>query len=692
MAPCSGTDASCFGGYQKHETAQASLFAPIFDHIHADAVARPTPVAIACTFARTSFRVACATAALSLSVLAGCAEPNELCAARGGVLVPNTSSESWDSAGQRRAAVAIECDAQEILSRISTVAIPGTDVTALHNRERELAKVALDAVRAGPVESSRLPLSLAHQQMYEVAAEAERASGSPAFLAWTTNPWKPLRPLERAPGTETGTLWTALMPGERRAIALNVRSTSLTNKTFRIWANVPGLRPDAIQIYQVNWTGDDRSNWTAAELELLGDASSTREATVLPGVTRQIWLEVHPDAAAVPGQFIGNVSLSTDEGQTTDVAIAIKVFATRFNRPSMRFGGWDYSSGFPMYSLRETNRSQLIEYLQAREVNTPWVLRAQIMHWGSADGSTKPGFYTSSMEQWISRWPTARRFRVYLEVSDHIGGLSIADAGFASAVATWAQAWATEIRRLNKSPEQFDLLLVDEPQTDEQFRITEAWAGAIRGSGTGFRIWTDLISQDPLAISDSVLNVVDTVAVNIEFAELQEPWRHELWARMFSERGKDLEVYGFGAPARRLDPYTYYRLISWRAFFMGASAVSLWSFVDTGDSSPDNEFATNDLNYSPLFISDESVRPGKQMEAAAEGIQDTYYLEMLKQVATAHAHEAVRHRAQELLHEVAGFVYRSPKSANAEWLSQSEADGADNFRIQIAEFLDSLPR
>jgi hypothetical protein len=635
-----------------------------------------------------------AAATLSLAVLVGCAAPNELCAARGGVLVAEANKEPWDSEAQRRAAVAIECDAQEILSRISTAAISGSDLTALDNRVRELARLALEGVRAHGVESSRLPLSSAHQQMYEVVAEAERASGSPAFSAWAANPWKPLHPLERPLDAQNATLSIALMPGERRALALNVRSTSVINSRLRIWVNVTGFRPDAIQIYQVNWTGDHRSKWAAAELELLGDATATRDASVLPGVTHQVWLEVHPDIVAVPGSFVGNVSLSTDGGQTTDVPIEIKVFATRFDRPSMHFGGWDYSFS-ANYAVLDTTRSQFVEYLQARHVDTPWEQRhSRIMHWQNLDasGNAVAPLDSAAMQRWLAQWPNARRFRVFLHVDDQIAGIPISDHRFAHAVATWAQAWATEIRRFNKSPEQFDLLLVDEPQTDEQDRTTEAWATAIRDSGAGFGIWTDLVWRDPLGIPESLFDAVDTVAVYMGFAESQDRWRHELWARTLSERGKTLELYAFDGPARRLDPHTYYRLTPWRAFFMGASAVSFWSFADTGASSPDNEFAADRVNYSPLFLNDENVRPGKHMEAAAEGIQDVHYLEMLDQVVSSHADEAVRLQAQQLLHEAAVFVYESPPSTNAQWESQGATDGADNHRVRIAEFLDSLSR
>jgi hypothetical protein len=692
MPPCSGRGASHVSFDHENGTTQSDGFDCVLD-----AATRATTYMVGTANARSLFRATCILAPLSLALLAGCEQLPEGCAG----LAESSASANYSSKAQQRAALAIDCDAQLIINHVSSVAVAEADRISLHDRTRELANAAREAVRVGSVESSRLPLSSAHQQMYAVAAEAEDATGSPAFSAWGTDPWEPLRPLERPADGGAGTLSTALMPGERRSLALNVRSTLVNESKFWIQVNLTGLRPDAIQIYQVNWTGNDRSEWTAAELESLGDASSMREASILPGVTRQIWIQVHPDITTGAGLLLGNVSLSTPGGETTQVPIDIKVFKTPFPRPSMHFGGWDYSF-VNHYAVRETNRAQLVEYLQSRYVDTPWAQRTdKVMHWENLDanGNSTAPLDSSALEAWLSQWPSARRFRVHLHVDDHIAGIPATDARFTHAVATWAQAWATEIRRFNRAPEQFDLLLVDEPQTDEQFRITELWATAIRQSGAGFRIWTDLIAKDPAQIPESMFDVVDTVAVYLGLAELRTAGEHQSWARTFSQRGKTLELYTFDGPARRLDPYTYYRLTPWRAFFLSATAASFWSFTDNGGTPSDNEFAADDIDYSPLFVSDERVRPGKHMEAAAEGVQDAQYLEMLKQVATTHAVESVRRQAQRLLDEAAVFVYRSPKSSNAEWRSkpanaqwrsQREANGADEHRVQIGDFLDSL--
>jgi hypothetical protein len=639
--------------------------------------------AMICTaFARRLRWAIYISSVLNLALLVGC-EGGTLafCDGPTEMFLLDKSAESAASAAHQRAGAAIACDASQITGRISMLGVPEPDSTLLRDRTRELAKLALDTMRASPVESSRLPLSLAHQQMFEVAAEAERAIGAASIAAWVTNPWQAFHPLDRPAADAKSMLSTALMRGERRALALNIRSTSVTYTNVRIEVSLAGLRYDTLHIYQVNWTGNDLSAWAAAELQLLGDASRAQDVSMLPGVTRQIWIEVRPDAATAAGRYVGDISLMTPDGQSTHIPIEITVFRPELPLPSMHFGGWDYSSSVGRYAPEDANRSQFIEYLQARNVDTPWA-HNDVMNWKhlGPGGVINGPVDASALERWLSAWPNARRFRIYLEVEDYIAGIPADDNRFVNVVTEWADTWAAQIRRLNRSPDQFDLLLVDEPKTPEQIRTTQLWAQGIRAAGAGYRIWTDLMVHDA-SLMQSLLDVSDTVAVNLAIAESEN-------FSPPSKRGKELEVYAFDGPARRMDPYAYYRLAPWRAFFMGATAVTFWSFADTGGVPSDNEFAATKRDYSPLFITDEHVRPGKHMEAAAEGIQDTQYLEMLKQVATTHPIESVRLQAQELLNQAATFLSESPRSSGSQWELKGVVGGADEQRMRIGEFLD----
>jgi len=615
---------------------------------------------------------------LNLLALGGCLGAGEQrCDGRGG---PPTDSgtAAWSSHAQQRAGAAIDCDAYEITGRIAAYGPTQAEINSLQDRTRVGAQGALDAIRSGAVESSRLPLSSAHQEMFAAAAAAERASGSKPLLAWATDPWVALDPLERpAPADQPGELSAVLMRGERRALALNVRNTSAAARTLQVRVLLSNLPGKAVQIYRVNWTGNDKSDWAAAELELLGDASALRETRLLPGITQQIWLQIRPDSSAEPGRYDGSVELTSDDGEAVELALNVTVFRLQFpQQPSMHFGGWDYADGTG-YAVTPRNRAAVVRHLQGRFVDTPWAQRQVIQD---------PG----ALRNWISQWTRARRFRVFVNVGHDIAGVDVADAHFAQTVATWARAWAVEIRRLGKSPDQFDLLLLDEPGTAEQADVTAAWARAIRDAGAGFHIWVDPVWKDPLTTPQTVIDAADTIAINLTLAENAGAYWE--WARRLAREGKTIELYATAGPARRMDPYGYYRLAAWRAFCAGATALSFWSFADTGGARSDNEFAAAKVNYSPLFIDDESVRPGKHMEAAVEGIEDAEYLQMLKTVAATHESPDVRRRAAELLDQVSDFVASSPPSSDSLWKMRLASSQAEQQRIAIGQFLDALPQ
>ncbi|MGH7946784.1 MAG: hypothetical protein ACREF9_17540, partial [Opitutaceae bacterium] len=104
----------------------------------------------------------------------------------------------------------------------------------------------------------------------------------------------------------------------------------------------------------------------------------------------------------------------------------------------------------------------------------------------------------------------------------------------------------------------------------------------------------------------------------------------------------------------------------------------------------DNEFAAEDLSYSPLFVGRTAIRPGKHMEAAVQGLQDAEYMRMLRQVADEHPSEVVRAQAAQLLQRAADLVADTGPSANSQWVMQRDSTAADIQRVEIGRFLDSV--
>ena len=500
-----------------------------------------------------------------------------------------------------------------------------------------------------------------------------------------------LQPLDTNAGSANSTLTTAVMRGERRAVALNVRSLTSTVSSARVSIELHGLSASAVRVYRVNWTGDESSNWSAAELQRIGDASQPIAVALLPGVTQQVWIELAPDRGAVPGRFVGYVDVAATGASSTRIPLDVTIFRTQFpGQTALHFAGWDYADGGrdARYTVNDSNRAELIAHLQSRLVDVAWGHR-RLLHWKNIDseGNLIANPDSSSLQQWLGEWRNARRFRVLLHATDGISGIQPGDPRFAKAVGTWARAWAAEIERFGRSASEFDLSVLDEPYTPAVAQTIAAWANAIRQSGAGFNLWTDPIWSDASMTPPELVTAVDAVAINVRFAEDGGSPYWE-WARSVRAQGKILELYACDGPARRLDPYRYYRLTAWRAFAVGASAVSFWNFSATGGAPSDNEFAATTHNYSPLFINAAQVRAGKQMEAAAQGIQDAQYLRMLSDVAESHPNETVRQRASALLQAAEQFVWTAPRSSLARWQPQENDAEAETRRIEIGQFLD----
>jgi hypothetical protein len=69
----------------------------------------------------------------------------------------------------------------------------------------------------------------------------------------------------------------------------------------------------------------------------------------------------------------------------------------------------------------------------------------------------------------------------------------------------------------------------------------------------------------------------------------------------------------------------------WFCWKYEAKGACYWSFGDTCGASSWNEYlAENPGGYTPEFLDDKTVTPGKHMEGIREGVEDYEYLRMLR--------------------------------------------------------------
>lgn len=104
-------------------------------------------------------------------------------------------------------------------------------------------------------------------------------------------------------------------------------------------------------------------------------------------------------------------------------------------------------------------------------------------------------------------------------------------------------------------------------------------------------------------------------------------------------------IYDTGGNSRSLSPYTYYRLMAWKAFLKGYTGVGFWAYADTGkDTTAWNEL---ERDFSVIYDGEnQSIVSSRRWEAWRMGIED---YELLKMYAAKKGAAAAKAMAKSVL-------------------------------------------
>jgi hypothetical protein len=609
--------------------------------------------------------------------------------------IGDTTEYFWRTRTNAQRRRAIERDLASARERLAGARI---DAGLRRQLAVEIDAAADDLLSEPPVDPATfraiLPMGDVHARVFSIIGMLDAAAGLEPLTAWAANPWDFLTPLSRAAGPAEP-LRIALMNGEIRSGALNLRNS--TGSAFDVRVAIQGLpaglEPDALSVFEVPWTETDSLIPVAAALVPAASEADDRYRVHIPaGMTRQAWLRFSPQAMEA-GTWRGSVVVTQGEVPPIRIPLELRVFAGRFpDTPSLSLGGWDYTDG-ASYSTTADNVDAFVAVLREAGVDSPWA-SARAMPYPAflPDGQVTALPATERFDRWIARWPGARRFLVFANVSDEIGGIPRGTPAFARAVGTWVTFWARHAARRALRAEQIELLLVDEPRRPDQERRVVDWAAAIRQAETGVRIWEDPVHDDPNAMSAEFIAAADVLSVNQTLAvRYGEPYR--AFFRRQREAGRGLEIYGAEGPSRLLDPYGYYRLQAWLAASLGASGINFWSFADGGPSAW-NEFANPRRVFSPLYVDPQSVVSGKAVEAIREGREDVEYLALLRSRVeeigrTSPGHPSLA-AARRLLETAVPEVLGAPDALDSYWRVPKDRSRADAVRIAMGEAIESL--
>jgi hypothetical protein len=118
---------------------------------------------------------------------------------------------------------------------------------------------------------------------------------------------------------------------------------------------------------------------------------------------------------------------------------------------------------------------------------------------------------------------------------------------------------------------------------------------------------------------------------------------HKDWLNEIKSFGKEVFMHDCLGPGKGNDPYSYYRLMPWRAFQLGLTGVGFWVYYD-GVNYKNGPLPWDDTmvsmgyygvvyssQFSPVNTQGENIVPSRRWEAWREGLEDYQYLYEVQQ-------------------------------------------------------------
>ena len=550
-----------------------------------------------------------------------------------------------------------------------------------------------------------LPLNPWHERVLRTQAWLWRARGFEPLTFWGSNLWDPLPLIGTPDAAAELAVEVHLMRREYRAAAFNVSNSSdePMQVMFRLSGLPGGDNPGYVTVHEVAWTDTRSGVPVAAALPEVVVENDLYAVTVPSGMTRQVWLTFHP-VEVEPGTYEGEVVVESVSGGRK-FPLRMYLYPLDFpEQQSLHLGGWDYTDQVGHFRfVTEQNRLALIEHLRDHFVDSPWALKLVLPRGThNAQGAMTAPPATDHFDAWIEVWPDAAQYLVFAKVGNRFESWPMGTPEFTTAVKAWVTFWAEHMVAKGLKPEQFALLLVDEPDEPWMDERILAWAKAIREADTGVRIWEDTNHRDMDDADQEMIDACHVLCPNYSaFLRQGEDYRDYYLKKR--DQGIGLEFYAAWT-GRVFDPYAG-RLMAWSSWRYGATAIYMWSLGDTAGASSWNEYLTSKDPYTPLFIAEDSVTAGKHLEAVREGVEDYEYFAMLDralknasaQGATGPEVEAA-HRLLESLPakvcDAAGHVGGMDSAqplGGFHWLNEKvDRTLADKARIQVLETLTAL--
>lgn len=583
--------------------------------------------------------------------------------------------QNMSAVGARRRLAA---DVEAVTQSVQASALPAERRSSLLNRLKELATEG-EELRTLPADfKAVVPMNATHREMFAIYAQTLTAQGVKPLTVWKQHrfAWLPL--LAKPATTQRTALNFSMLRNQFRSDALFLTNASTQPKTVRLKLTNPPRNAQAnwLKIDAVEWTDTREGNVVPDALLPVEAQNGTYAITIPAGLTRKVWLTV--DSSQLPaGQT--NSTLEIADGSTIErVPVSVEVATIAMQKPRLSLGMWDYTNGNGLYGINPKNRDAAIKLMRSHYVDTPWASSAALPWPGAsafdANNNLKEALDFRQFDEWVARWPGARRYFVFANVRDSFAGVKTDAPEFAPRVGSWAKAVSAHITSLGLKPQQVGILLYDEPRKDEHDAIIAPWAKAINAAAPELTLFQDPTWERPdqTKIQEAITEADILCPMLPIYYRGGQPVKN--YFANLQKNGKELWFYQCTGPTRTYDPQNYFRYQAWHTFSIGGTGQGFWSFGDVGSASSSwNEYSAGNTSYAPAFLGQETVHNSVHWDAVREGMQDYEELAMLQDAIKATNNAALKAQAQKVLDDAVKAVVGSWKDVpeTYSWKAQS---------------------
>ena len=524
-----------------------------------------------------------------------------------------------------------------------------------------------------------------HRELFGLQGLYWQESGMEDVRVWEANRWESLDPFE-LPGKSPGVVSLQMGLNEIRSVAFNLSSPVDTSFTI----DIPEMSSVEMSVLEgkISDTADFQPVTSLLE-PVTCDGSSCR-VDLFAGLTTRIWLQANTHRST-PGDYVDYIMIGSDPLRFELTVYPVDIQAG----DQLALSGWDYPES-RYYGVTDDNVDAFVQLLKEYGVSTTWgVPRTLDKGEYDSDGRMTRAPDPTVFESWISKWPDAKGYAIYVAVQDRFSGFDPDTKQFHSAVGEWIEWWGNWIDERGIDRDKILLLLVDEPGNREASELFLGYRDAIASAAPEITILENPVFANPKD-ARSIIEYSDTVMplYNVRFRSLGKS-SLKIYADVSKSNDKELWIYSIGQHGALTDPYYYYRMQSWAAWDLGATGSAYWSFGGLSKNTSWNEYANSRYSPSPLFLDAGRIKPSVQLEAMREGAFDYALFSILRVVTDktrklANTDDIIRESDDVFATEIPRLLEQIPDAQNTFLDSTLDRTNADEIRVAVLQLITRM--